>query len=165
MEDGGEGVGRGSPGGVVRGDGETRGGEGGWMEGRGREGRKRRWRRRGLDDKRKIQTGQSFLFANRAPDKDSACSGADRAAISLPYSPLLLHPSASLAQQIVCKEERRKGEKKTKKNVGPYQCSIMVLPSTSHSAAINISPITVKGTRLGQDDNEHILLSPAEELK
>lgn len=111
----GKGLGGGSPGGVVRGDGETRGGEGGWMEGRGREGRKRRWRRRGLDDKRKIQTGQSFLFANRAPDKDSACSGADRAAISLPYSPLLLHPSASLAQQIVCKEERRKGEKKTKK--------------------------------------------------
>lgn len=50
----------------------------------------------GLDDKRKIQTGQSFLFANRAPDKDSACSGADRGAISLPYSltqPLLLTPS------------------------------------------------------------------------
>lgn len=41
----------------------------------------------------------------------------------------------------------------------------MVLPSTSHSAAINIAPITVKGTRLGQDDNEHILSSPAEELK
>lgn len=61
----------------------------GWREG-GKEGRKRRWRRRrGLDDKRKIQTGQSFLFANRAPDKDSACSGADRGAISLPYSPLL----------------------------------------------------------------------------
>lgn len=47
----------------------------------------------GLDDKRKIQTGQSFLFANRAPDKDSACSGADRGAISLPYS---LPPSSIL---------------------------------------------------------------------
>lgn len=41
----------------------------------------------------------------------------------------------------------------------------MVLPSTSHSVAINIAPITVKGTRLGQDDNEHILSSQAEELK
>lgn len=133
----------------------------GWREG-GREGRNG-----GLDDKRKIQTGQSFLFANRAPDKDSACSGADRGAISLPYSPPPppLHPSSSLTQQIVCVEEKRKKKKKKRKSEGPYQCSIMVLPSTSHSAAINIAPITVKGTRLGQDDNEHILSSPAEELK
>lgn len=115
-----------------------------------------------LDDKRKIQTGQSFLFANRAPDKDSACSGADRGAISLPYS---LPPPSSIPlpyspQQLVCEEERKEG-----KNEGPYQCSITVLPSTSHRAAINIAPITVKGTRLGQDDNEHILPSPPEELK
>lgn len=62
----------------------------GWNEkdGRGREGGREEWEveEGGLDDKRKIQTGQSFLFANRAPDKDSACSGADRGAISLPYS-------------------------------------------------------------------------------
>lgn len=95
-------------GGVVGVDGETRG-EGGWMEGMG--GRKVSGGG-GLNDKRKIQTGQSFLFANRAPDKDSACSGADRGAISLPDSPLLLHPSASLTQQIVCEEERRKEQKK-----------------------------------------------------
>lgn len=61
----------------------------------------------GLDDKRKIQTGQSFLFANRAPDKDSACSGADRGAISLPYSlspphsPLPPPPSLCLAHPVV----------------------------------------------------------------
>lgn len=64
----------------------------GWREGRGEGGVD--------DDKRKIQTGQSFLFANRAPDKDSACSGADRGAISLPYSPLPLtppHPLCSIA--------------------------------------------------------------------
>lgn len=90
---------------------ERPGGEGGWME---------RGRRRGrLDDKRKIQTGQSFLFANRAPDKDSACSGADRGAISLPYAPLphpppFLHPSASLTRQLVCEEEESKGRKKKK---------------------------------------------------
>lgn len=73
---------------VVSGDGETRGGEGGWMEG----GREDGGGKGELHDKRKIQTGQSFLFANRAPDKDSACSGADRGAISLPYSltPFLL---------------------------------------------------------------------------
>lgn len=61
-------------------------------------------RRKGrLDDKRKIQTGQSFLFANRAPDKDSACSGADRGAISLPFSPPLY--TTSLSRQLVCAEE------------------------------------------------------------
>lgn len=98
--------------GGTSGDGETIGREGGWMEG-GRKGRWRggggggRGRGGGLDDKRKIQTGQSFLFANRAPDKDSACSGADRGAISLPYSltqpplltpslPRLTHPAVSL---------------------------------------------------------------------
>lgn len=64
--------------------------EGGWkQEGEVEEG--------GLDDKRKIQTGQSFLFANRAPDKDSACSGADRGAISLPYSFSSLLPPPSSA--------------------------------------------------------------------
>lgn len=160
--------------GGTSGDGETIGREGGWMEG-GRKGRWRgggggRGRGGGLDDKRKIQTGQSFLFANRAPDKDSACSGADRGAISLPYSltqPLLLTPSLPrLTHPAVSlwggEEERKKEERKKE---GPYQCSIMVLPSTSHHAAINIAPITVKGTRLGQDDNEHILSSPAEELK
>lgn len=66
----------------------------GWREGEegGRTGEERKGE---LDDKRKIQTGQSFLFANRAPDKDSACSGADRGAISLPYSltPFLPHHS------------------------------------------------------------------------
>lgn len=43
----------------------------------------------GCDDKRKIQTGQSFPFANRAPDKGSVCSSTDRRAISLllPFSP------------------------------------------------------------------------------
>lgn len=42
----------------------------------------------GCDDKRKIQTGQSFPFANRAPDKGSVCSSTDRRAISLllPFS-------------------------------------------------------------------------------
>lgn len=80
----------------------------GWRE----WGEGSRYEEGGLNDKRKIQTGQSFLFANRAPDKDSACSGADRGAISLPDSPLLLHPSASLTQQIVCEEERRKEQKK-----------------------------------------------------
>lgn len=102
---------------VVRG---WRGGRGaGLLEGllvvmeRPEEEKVDRWRERGgreegeveeggFDDKRKIQTGQSFLFANRAPDKDSACSGADRGAISLPYSlpapssPLLAHPAVSL---------------------------------------------------------------------
>lgn len=150
--------------GVVSGDGETREGEGGWMEEGVRGGMG--WRGEGgLDDKRKIQTGQSFLFANRAPDKDSACSGADRGAISLPYSlSPLLPPSSSIplprsAQPLVCEEER-KGEKTHTRKQRPYQCSIMVLPSTSPCAAINIAPITVKGTRLGQDDNEHILSSP-----
>lgn len=106
--------------GAVSGDGETRGGEGGWMEG-GREGGEREKgevEEGGLDDKRKIQTGQSFLFANRAPDKDSACSRADRGAISLPYSlsPLLppLPPSLRLAHPAVSlrggeKEEKTKG--------------------------------------------------------
>lgn len=51
---------------VVSGDGETGGGQGGWMKGGGGRGGGG-----GLDDKRKIQTGQSFLFANRAGDKDS----------------------------------------------------------------------------------------------
>jgi len=37
----------------------------------------------GHDDKGKIQTGQSFPFANRAPDKGSACSSTDRKRISL----------------------------------------------------------------------------------
>lgn len=37
----------------------------------------------GHDDKGKIQTGQSFPFANRAPDKGSACSSTDRRPISL----------------------------------------------------------------------------------
>lgn len=79
---------------------------------------------------------------------------------SPPPSPVLL------TRQLVCEEERkREKKKKERKKEGPYQCSIMVLPSTSHHAAINIAPITVKGTRLGQDDNEHILSSPAEELK
>lgn len=77
-----------------------------------------------------------------------------------PSSVLLAHPADSL-----CGGEKEKRIRKKKKSEGHYQCTIMVLPSTSHSAAINIAPITVKGTRLGQDDNEHILSSPAEELK
>lgn len=90
----GRGGGSGAVSGVVSGDGETNGGEGGWMEGGREEGEVEEGGRGGLDDKRKIQTGQSFLFANRAPDKDSACSGADRGAISLPYS--LSPPPSSL---------------------------------------------------------------------
>lgn len=89
----------------------------------------------GADDKRKIQTGQSFPFANRAPDKDSACSGADRGAISLPYSPPppLLHPSASLARQLVCEEERKgKKRKKEKKR--------RALSVLHHGATINQPP-------------------------
>lgn len=78
-----------------------------------------------------------------------------------PSSVLLAHPADSLCGG----EKEKRIRKKKKKSEGPYQCSIMVLPSTSHSTAINIAPITVKGTRLGQDDNEHILSSPAEELK
>lgn len=71
---------------------------------------------RGLDDKRKIQTGQSFLFTNRAPDKDSACSGADRGTISLPPS---LAPTSPICPPCspsrVCEEERRKRGKKINK--------------------------------------------------
>lgn len=74
----------------------------------------------GHDDKGKIQTGQSFPFANRAPDKGSACSSTDRRPISLLlpllyfslslslalFSPLFL--SSSFSWQLVC--EGRGGE-------------------------------------------------------
>lgn len=50
----------------------------------------------GLDDKGKIQTGQSFPFANRAPDKDSACSSTDRRAISRSFPLSLALPAVSL---------------------------------------------------------------------
>ncbi len=56
--------------GGLSGDGETSGGMWGGVRG-------------GHDDKGKIQTGQSFPFANRTPDIGSACSSTDRKPISL----------------------------------------------------------------------------------
>lgn len=137
----------------VSGAGETRGGQGGWMEERGEE-----WEgdKGGLTIREKFRLVKvSFLpivlLIKTAP-APKLIEG-----LSLPYSPFtaptpttvhLVHPTEFV---------RRREGRREKKTVGPYQCSIMVLPSTSRSAAINIAPITVKGTRLGQDDNEHIL--------
>lgn len=119
----------------------------------------------GLDDKRKIQTGQSFLFANRAPDKDSACSGADRGAISLPDSPhhssssSSIRPPASLTQQIVCEEQRRRRKEEVVLSVQHHG-------ATNHqpATAINTAAITVKRTKLKQSDNEHIVSSQGHQL-
>lgn len=145
--------------GDVSGDGETRGGQGGWMEGRGEE---REGDKGGLTIREKFRPVKvSFLpivlLIKTAPAPELI------EGLSLPYSPFTApHPRPPRSPYRVCERKRRK---KGKKIVGPYQCSIMVLPSTSRSAAINIAPITVKGTRLAQDDNEHILSPPAEELK
>lgn len=79
--------------------------------------------------------------------------------LSPPSSSPITHPAVSL------REGERREKKRKKEKGGRYQCSIMVLPSTSHRAAINIAPITVKGTRLGQDDNEHILSFPGARIK
>lgn len=87
-------------GGVVSGDGETGGGQGGWMKGgRGEE------EEEGLTIREKFRPVKVSFLPIVLVIK-TACSGADRRAISLLFphiSPFLLHPYASLAQ--VCEQE------------------------------------------------------------
>lgn len=64
-----------------------------------------------------------------------------------PPSPLLPPtPSAQSPVSLWRPEEGKRGGKKTIKKQGPYQLGITVLPSTSQRTAINIAPITIKGT-------------------
>lgn len=83
--------------GVVRSDGEKRG-EGGWMEGGGTGGLTIREKFRPV----KVSFLPIVLLIKTAPAPELI----EGLSLSLPPPPL--HPSASLSQQLVCEEERKR---------------------------------------------------------
>lgn len=80
----------------------------------------------------------------------TACSGADRRAISLlsPTSPSSTRTPRSSQEEEEVEVEEEEG------NVGPYQHSIVALASTSRGAVINMAALAVEGRRAGQEHQE-----------